>query len=111
MLATLPTELATANKTLLSFLIKAATRHDSNRIPDQHAQRIVVASMTTLMNVGQKTYFHAIAIITIPIDAISAIWFTVLWIIVGLLHGDTIGLLPLASAHPLRLCRIARSGE
>jgi len=38
--------------------------------------------MTTLMNVGQKTYFHAMAIITIPIDAISAIWFTVLWIIV-----------------------------
>jgi len=48
--------------------------------------------MTTLMNVGQKTYFHAMAIITIPIDAISAIWFRVPWIIVGLLHGHTIGL-------------------
>jgi len=48
--------------------------------------------MTTLMNVGQKTYFHAMAIITIPIDAISAIWFTVLWIIVGLLHGRPSGL-------------------
>jgi len=51
------------------------------------------------------------AIITIPIDAISAIWFTVLWIIVGLPHGHIIGLLPLASAHPLGLCRIARSDE
>jgi hypothetical protein len=57
---------------------------------DQYAQCIVVASMTTLMNVGQKT--HAMAIITIPIDAISAIWFTVLWIIVGLLHGRPSGL-------------------
>jgi len=80
--AILPTELANANKTLLSFLIRQRPRHDSNRIPDQHAQRIVMASMTTLMNVGQKTNFHAMAIITIPIDAISAIWFTVLWIIV-----------------------------
>jgi hypothetical protein len=33
------------------------------------------------MNVGQKTYFHAMAIITNPIDAISAIWFRVPWII------------------------------
>jgi hypothetical protein len=32
------------------------------------------------------------AIITIPIDAISAIRFTALWIIVGLLHGHIVEL-------------------
>jgi hypothetical protein len=50
---------------------------------DQHAQCIVVVNMTTLITVSQKTYFHAMVIITIPTDAISVIWFTVLWIIVG----------------------------
>jgi hypothetical protein len=45
-------------------------------------------------------YFHAMAIIAIPIDAISAIRFTALWIIVGLLHGRIVEL-SLVSARPL----------